>query len=116
MRKRNIAVDVSLVALTGISAGVALPEPAYAQGVDDRALSDVRVEHVGACTALTINFNIRVQVLSSFPEGGGRELHVRLQPLDDAQANARRESLRTPTTVPALRSIEYEADTASGSV
>lgn len=116
MRTSNFAIGVSLTALSGMAAGLMLPAPAFAQGVEDRALSDVKVDHVGACTVLSINFNIRVQVLSSFPQGGGRELHVRVRPLDDAQANAVREALRTPTTVPELRSIEYEADNPSGPV
>jgi hypothetical protein len=106
----------SLGVLASLAAGVALPSPSFGQTVADRTLSDVRVDNAGGCTTLTVNFNIRVQVLSSFPESGGRELHVRLRPLDTGAANQLRESLRTPSSVPDLRSIEYEGDNASGPV
>lgn len=104
----------SLVALaTATAAGLALPAPAFGQAVTDRALSDVKAESTGGCTALTVTFNIRVQMLSAFPSNG-RELHVRLRPLDNSAASKLRESLRTPQSVPELRSIEYEGDNAAG--
>lgn len=106
---------LQVVALAAAGA-LALPMPAFGQAVADRTLSDVKAENVGACTTLTVTFNIRVQVLSQFPENGGRELHIRLRPLDPASASALRESLRTPESVPALRSIEYEGDNPSGPV
>jgi len=90
--------------------------PAFGQSVADRMLSDVKVDNVGSCSTLTINFNIRIQVLSSFPSTSGRELHVRIRPLDPGSASQLSESLRTPTSVPELRSIEYEGDNPSGPV
>lgn len=96
-----------------VGAGLVLPSPAFAQTVADRTLSDVRAESTGGCTTLTVTFNIKVQMLSSFP-GNGRELHIRLRPLDNLNANKLRESLRTPESVPALRSIEYEGDNPAG--
>jgi len=92
-----------------------LPAPAFGQAVTDRTLSDVKVDKLGECTTLTINFNVRVQMLSAFPESG-QELHVRLRPLDAALGLGARESLRPPTSVPSLRSIEYEGDNPSGPV
>ena len=86
------AAMLAACALTGL----ALPAPASAQVVADRTLSDVDVDTVGGCTTLTINFNIRIQVLSHFPEETGRELHVRVRPLDIESAGALRESLRLP--------------------
>lgn len=112
---RNFA-GVPLVALAVAASTLALPIPSFGQTVADRTLSDVKVENVGSCTTLTINFNIRVQVLSSFPESGGRELHVRVRPLDGTSTGMLRESLRTPASVPELRSIEFEGDNASGPV
>lgn len=94
-------------------AGLALPAPAFGQTVADRTLSDVKAESTGGCTTLTVTFNIKVQMLSSFP-ANGRELHIRLRPLDNLNANKMRESLRTPESVPALRSIEYEGDNPGG--
>ena len=79
-------------------------------------MSDVQVQHVGQCSTLSINFNIRVQVLSYFPTNSGREVHVRVRPLDVGALGLIRESLRTPSSVRALRSIEYEGDNPSGPV
>ena len=117
MPKLNRLVHCSVTALLVAAAGaMVLPAPVAAQVVADRTLSDVNVDSVGGCTTLTVNFNIRVQVLSHFPTEGGRELHVRIRPLDSGTTNLLRESLRTPTSVPELRSIEYEGDNPSGPV
>ncbi|WP_374531656.1 tol-pal system YbgF family protein, partial [Novosphingobium sp.] len=102
---------IALVATLG--AGLILPMPAFGQTVSDRALSDVRVESAGGCAVVTIAFNPRIQVLSSFP-AQGRELHIRVTPLDQMPGLQGRESLRTPTALPELRSIEYEGDNAAG--
>jgi SPOR domain len=85
----------------------------YGQTVSDRALSDVTVQKVGDCSTMTIRFHGRVQLLSFFPQTSGRELNIRLRPLDNTGVLGR-ESLRAPTGVPALRSIEFEGDNASG--
>lgn len=84
-----------------------MPMPAFAQQISDRNLSDLRVDNVGGCSTLTINFNIRVQLISHFPENTGRELHIRVQPIDAGGAPGR-ESLRVPESVTNLRSIEYD--------
>jgi hypothetical protein len=93
-----------------------MPAPAFGQAVSDRVLSDVKVDQVGDCSTLTVNFNVRVQMLSHFPQTGGRELHIRIKSLDAVNMPALRESLRTPQSVPGLRSIEYEGDNPSGPV
>lgn len=116
MTKLRHMPGTSLVVLTATAGGLVLPTAAFGQTVTDRTLSDVRAETVGGCTTLTINFNIRVQVLSSFPETGGRELHIRVRPLDEVAAYQLRESLRTPASVPELRSIQFEGDNASGPI
>lgn len=114
MTTTRIATASSIVAAAvAASAAIALPEPAFGQTVADRAMSDVKVESTGGCTTLTFTFNIRFQVLSSFP-AKGRELHIRLSTLDNSAAGKQRESLRTPRSVPELRSIEYEGDSAAG--
>ncbi len=117
MSKMHFKATASAIALAGMAAGsIVMPTAAQAQVVSDRALSDVNVANVGACTTLTVNFNIRVQLLSYFPTEAGRELHIRVRPLDSSGPGQSRESLRTPTTVPELRSIEYEGDNPSGPV
>jgi SPOR domain len=85
----------------------------YGQTVSDRALSDVTAQTVGDCTTMTIRFHGRVQLLSFFPQTSGRELNIRIRPLDDSGLLGR-ESLRAPAGVRALRSIEFEGDNASG--
>ena len=93
-----------------------LPHAAQAQTVADRVLSDVDVENIGECSTLTVNFNIRVQLLGFFPTESGRELHVRVRPLDPGAASLRREALRPPTSVSQLRTIDFEGDNPAGPV
>ena len=112
-RDSHWAASLAATSITSL-VGIAIPAPAFGQAVSDRTLNDVKADNVGGCTALTVNFNIRVQLLSYFPTTGGRELHIRVRPLDTANINSLRESLRTPTSVPSVRSIEYEADNSSG--
>ena len=117
VRTTNYRTGAALTTMTvAIAAGSALPVPAFGQAVADRTLSDVRVENVGTCSTLTINFNIRIQMLSYFPTEDGREVHVRVRPLDPGANSVLRESLRTPESVKALRSITYEGDNPSGPV
>lgn len=117
MSRKNFEAGGALAALAiATIAGSSLPAPAYGQAVADRTLSDVKVDNVGSCSTLTITFNIRVQMLSYFPTTAGQELHVRVRPLDPSSASMLRESLRTPASVPALRSIAYEGDNPSGPV
>ncbi len=116
MSRSQLSNTGSIIALATVASGLAIPAPAFGQAVADRTLSDVKVDTVGGCTTLTVNFNIRVQLLSHFPETAGRELHVRVRPLDAKFANLLRESLRTPAHLPELRSIEYEGDNPSGPV
>lgn len=117
MRFSHFASNPALIALAAASAaGVAWPDPAFAQTVSDGALADLQVQQVGDCTQLTITFNTRVQLLGHFPETSGRELHVRLLPLDSTTVALSRDSLRTPSSLPELRSVSYEGDTPGGPV
>ncbi len=116
MSRENTAGLGPVLAIASIAtAALVWPSPIFGQTVSDRTLSDVKAETVGTCTTVTVNFNIRFQVLSAFPENG-RELHVRLRPLDNTAASKSRESLRTPESVPELRSIEYEGDNPAGPI
>lgn len=116
MRLTHIAGS-GLTATIGVAlaSAVALPTPAFGQTVADRALSDVQTDVAGGCTTLTVNFNMRIQVLSSFP-ATGRELQIRIQPLEPMGTRLIRDSLRTPTKLPELRSIEYDGDNPGGPV
>ncbi|MEQ1509782.1 MAG: SPOR domain-containing protein, partial [Sphingopyxis sp.] len=105
---------------SALLAGLALPavalssSPSFAQSIVDRNLSDVSSQTSGSCAVLTVNFNIRVQILSYFPQTSGRELRINVTALDNAARG--RESLRPPQGVAALRSIEFESNNGSGAV
>lgn len=103
----------SLAIALALGTMLALPQGALAQAVTDRTLSEVVAERAGSCTTLTVDFNIRVQVLSAFP-ATGRELHVRIQPLDAGAASGLREALSLPADAPELRSVEYDGGNAAG--
>ena len=108
MTTRSEILGTAAVVLTAaVTGGLVLPVPAFGQAVADRTLSDIKVEKLGDCTTLSINFNIRVQMLSAFPESG-QELHVRLRPLDMAQALGARESLRPPSSVYSLYALSRQ--------
>jgi hypothetical protein len=91
-----------------------LPSQALAQTGSDRFLSDVTTQSVGDCVTVAIRFQGRVQLLSSFPENSGRELSIRVRLLDSGAVSGR-DSLRTPSGVSAIRSIEFDGDPANGS-
>lgn len=112
-KKLELGAAATTSILLAVGAASVIPSPAFGQTVGDRALSDVKVDSAGTCATMTVTLNLRVQVLSSFPEMG-RELHVRVQPLDPGQVRGLRDALRTPTAIPELRSIEYEGDNAAG--
>lgn len=106
---------ISIAALTAtICVPVLIPGVAFAQDGNDVALSGAQVEQTGACTTLQIQFNSRIQVLSSFPNGRGRELQVRVQLLDPQSSFSGRETLRAPAGVDRLRSIEFDGSSSSG--
>ena len=109
-------IGVMAACLFGTASLCTLSGTAQAQTVADRSLSEVGVDHIGSCTTLTIRFNIRVQLLSYFPNGSGRELHIRLQSLDAGDMSSLRDSLRPPASVPDLRSIQFEGDNPAGPV
>jgi hypothetical protein len=104
----------TLFATAAVTSAIVAPEFAQAQTVSDRVLSDVSASTVGTCSVMTVTFNIRVQVLSFFPQTSGRELHIRVKPLEGSPRV--REALRSPSGVPALRSIEYDGDNTAGPV
>lgn len=112
MHQNTIKVSKFLAAATIVYTFCPFAE-VHGQTVSDRALSEVTTQSVGDCTTMTVRFHGRVQLLSFFPQTSGRELNIRLRPLD-AFSSGGRESLRSPASVPALRSIEFEGDNASG--
>ena len=102
----------SIALVAGATAG--LSGTAQAQAVTDQTLSDLRIERAGTCTTLTVEFNIRLQILSYYPSRPGRELHIRVRPLDPSANLAARDALRPPGSLPELRSIEYDGTDPGG--
>lgn len=111
--QRRLPRFISGLLATSVVASAMPLQPAFGQTVSDRVLSDVTSQTVGDCTTLAIRFQGRIQLLSSFPETHGRQLSIRVRLLDDAGVPGR-ESLRTPTGVSALRSIDFDNEPASG--
>ena len=105
--------SVAAVALA-TGASIASGGAAHAQAVTDQTLSDLRIERVGTCKTLTVEFNIRLQILSYYPSQPGRELHIRVRPLDATTSLAARDALRPPSNLPELRSIEYAGNDPAG--
>lgn len=116
MSGTSLRIAGTIGALLAAASQIAFAMPAAAQSVAERTLSDIVVDNVGRCSTITVNFNIRVQFLSHFPSESGRELHVRVQPLDAGGTGSLRESLRPPESLRALRSIEYEGADPSGPI
>lgn len=111
---------LSAIALVTLFTGVAGPV-ARAEPVLDRALSDVALVSRKSCSIISIGFNFRIRYVSHFPANRGRELRIRLQPLDRgvalAQIFAKREALRAPIDErAAIRAIEFEVRQAEGPI
>ena len=100
---------LSSVALVG--SGVA--QSAYAQVIQDRFLSRVQATEQGDCATITVEFNVPVQYQSHFPETGGRDLRISVQPLNFNRfgqgAGGGSESARPPTSkVAGIQQITYD--------
>ena len=71
----------ALVSGAAASGALAL-NSASAQVVQDRFLSRVQAAEQGNCSTVTVEFNVPVQYQSHFPENGGRDLRIAVQPLN----------------------------------
>ena len=98
-----------------------LADDALAEPVIDRALSDVDVISKKSCSVVRIGFNFRVRYVSHFPVNHGRELRIRVRPVDPTLSPAlflvKREALRAPSNKrAAMRSIEFQTRQAEGPI
>lgn len=100
VRARVNALHLRTVLAGSLAAAMAshLSPVAYAQTVSDRFLSRVTAQEDGACATVNIDFNVPIRYTSHFPEAGGRELRIGVQPL-----NFNRGSLSTGLAVESLR-------------
>lgn len=93
--------------------------PAYAQTVSDRFLSRVTAQENGACATVSIDFNVPVRYTSHFPDRGGRELRIGVQPLNFNRGSLSTalatESLRPPVSaVAGIQRIQYDVSDPAG--
>ncbi|MEZ5946917.1 MAG: SPOR domain-containing protein [Hyphomonas sp.] len=100
-------------------AGAGAVQGAYAQVVQDRYLSRVQAEEHGACATVTIEFNAPVQYQSHFPETGGRDLRVSVQPLNfhgfGLRTGNSTESARPPASkIAAIQQVTYDLADPAG--
>ena len=110
-----------LVAIAMFALATASSDPANAEPVLDRVLASVHVMNQNSCTALSIEFNLRVRYQSHFPILSGQELRIQVRAIDIALATAeflsRRESLRPPETkFGHIRAIYFDLDDATGPI
>lgn len=93
---------------------------AMAQPVSDKVLSRVRVTETEACAIVSIDFNVTVQVKSSFPETEGDHVRIDLNPIEIGRINGAirsREELRPPASKRAgIQEIQYDGDAPTGPV
>ncbi len=96
-------------------------EPARAEPVIDRALSQVHLVSRGGCTLVRVEFNLRIRYAGHFPQTNGDELRVTVQPVDTSQLpilkSLRREALRAPNAPGAhIKAIDLESDQPGGPI
>lgn len=112
------AVRLALLSSVAIAGG-SVAQSAYAQVIQDRFLSRVQATEQGDCATISVEFNVPVQYQSHFPESGGRDLRISVQPLNFnrfGQSTAgSSESVRPPTSkVAGIQQITYDVLDPSG--
>lgn len=110
-----------LPALVFAGATLFVLQPAYAQPVVDRVLSDAQVAVEKGCTILKVTFNIRIRYASHFPLDRGDELRVTVNPVDRNQAAALMTLRREAATVPdgkrnGIKAVDLETQNPTGPV
>jgi len=108
-----LAGSLAAIAATQMSA------VAYAQTVSDRFLSRVTAQDDGACATVNIDFNVPIRYTSHFPDSGGRELRIGVQPLNFNRGSLSTglavESLRPPSSaVAGIQRISYDVSDPAG--
>jgi len=120
VRKRSGLSRFALAASASLGYGVIESlTGAFAQSVQDRTLSKVTAQESGACSTVTVEFNVPVRYTSHFPETSGRELRIAVQPLSFNRGNVSRsfgtESVRPPSSkITGIQQITYDLGGAAG--
>lgn len=120
-RKRAKQKSLNTLLAGGLMASLAshLAPAAYAQTISDRFLSRVSAQEEGACATVNIEFNAPVRYTSHFPDHGGRELRIGVQPLNfnrgSLSTGFATESLRPPSSaVAGIQRITYDVSDPAG--
>jgi tetratricopeptide (TPR) repeat protein len=87
--------------------------------VQDRFLSRVTAQEEGSCATINVDFNVPVRYASHFPETGGRELRIRVTPLNSGggslSAGRSAENVRPPdSAIAGVQQISYDAADPAG--
>ena len=121
VRARVNALQMRTVLAGSLAVAMAthLSPVAYAQTVSDRFLSRVTAQEDGACATVNIDFNVPIRYTSHFPENGGRELRIGVQPLNFNRGSLSTglavESLRPPSSaVAGIQRISYDVSDPAG--
>jgi tetratricopeptide (TPR) repeat protein len=102
-----------------VSLASQLAPSSYAQTISDRFLSRVTAQENGSCATVNIDFNVPVRYVSHFPDHGGRELRIGVQPLNFTRGSLSTalatESLRPPSSaVAGIQRITYDVSDPAG--
>ncbi len=121
VRSHVRAISLRTMLAGGIAATLAshLSPASYAQTISDRFLSRVTAQEEGSCATINIDFNVPIRYTSHFPDRGGRELRIGVQPLNFNRSSLStgfaEESLRPPSSdVAGIQRITYDISDPSG--
>lgn len=114
LRTRSLLAGGIAVTLAGH-----MTPAAYAQTITDRFLSRVTAQEEGSCATVNIEFNTPIRYVSHFPENGGRELRIGVQPLNFNRGSLStafaEENLRPPSSaVAGIQRISYDVSDPAG--
>ena len=118
-RVQSLRVRTMLAGSVFVAMASQLAPSSYAQTISDRFLSRVTAQENGACATVNIDFNVPVRYVSHFPDRGGRELRIGVQPLNFNRGSLSTalatESLRPPSSkVAGIQRITYDVSDPAG--
>jgi len=118
-RVRALRARTMLAGSVFVTLASQLAPSSYAQTISDRFLSRVTAQENGACATVNIDFNVPVRYVSHFPDRGGRELRIGVQPLNFNRGSLSTalatESLRPPSSaVAGIQRITYDVSDPAG--
>jgi hypothetical protein len=118
-RVQSLRMQSMIAGSVFVSLASQLAPSSYAQTISDRFLSRVTAQENGSCATVNIDFNVPVRYVSHFPDRGGRELRIGVQPLNFNRSSLSTalatESLRPPASaVAGIQRITYDVSDPAG--